>query len=209
MLSHELRNPLAPIRSAVHLLRTRERPGSEDIVQKQAHEIIERQVANLTKIVSDLLEVSRVLTGHIRLNMQVVDLNQIIRHAAETVYPLIEQRRHTLSLNLCGPPTWVSADPTRLEEILVNLLNNAAKYTPDGGQIGVWCEHASPANVARIRVRDSGVGISENYCRESLTCSHRASDHSIEPQGDWASVSRSPNGWWTCMAVPSGPTVRW
>src|SRR5580765_5471578 len=100
MLSHELRNPLAPIRSAVHLLRLNER-GSENLIQKQAHDIIERQVANLTKLVSDLLEVSRVVSGRIRLNQQIVDANQIVMHAAETARPLIDQHKHELTLDLC------------------------------------------------------------------------------------------------------------
>ena len=95
MLSHELRNPLAPIRSAVHLLKLHER-GARTAIQRQAREVIERQVANLTKLVNDLLEVSRVVSGRIRLDQQTVDLNQVVQHAVETVTPLIEQRRHEL-----------------------------------------------------------------------------------------------------------------
>ena len=191
MLSHELRNPLAPIRSAVHLMRTRER-GSEDAIQQQAREIIERQVANLTKIVSDLLEVSRVISGRIRLNLQIVDVNQILTHAVETAKSLIEERKHELALNLSPDPVWCHADATRLEEVFINLLNNAAKYTPDGGRIEVWCELVNsplplgeglgvraeyPAGApsprpspggrgsqqyAQFRVRDNGMGIDHN-----------------------------------------------
>jgi PAS domain S-box-containing protein len=160
MLSHELRNPLAPIRSAVHLMRTRER-GSEDAIQQQAREIIERQVANLTKIVSDLLEVSRVVSGRIRLNLQIVDVNQVVTHAVQTVTPLLEERKHELILNLCPDAVWSSADATRLEEVFINLLNNAAKYTPDGGRIEVWCEQPHGTGYAQFRVRDNGVGIDE------------------------------------------------
>jgi PAS domain S-box-containing protein len=156
MLSHELRNPLAPIRSAVHLLHMHER-GSGNRIQQQAREIIERQVGNLTKLVSDLLEVSRVVSGRIRLDQQIVDLNQVVRHATETVKPLIEQRQHDLVLNLCAEPTWVNADTTRLEEVFINLLNNAAKYTDEGGRIEVHCEHAG--SQVQVRVRDNGVGI--------------------------------------------------
>jgi CheY-like chemotaxis protein/two-component sensor histidine kinase len=158
MLSHELRNPLAPIRSAVHLLRLNER-GSEDLIQKQAHDIIERQVASLTKLVSDLLEVSRVVSGRIRLNQQVIDANQVVRHAAETAKPLIDQRGHDLRLNLCSDPMWVNADAARLEEVLINLLNNAAKFTPDGGRIDVSCAHPRGTNYVEFRVHDSGIGI--------------------------------------------------
>jgi PAS domain S-box-containing protein len=158
MLSHELRNPLAPIRSALHLMRTRER-GTEDLISRQAREIIERQVANLTKIVSDLLEVSRVINGRIRLDLHVVDLNKVVLQAVETAKPLIEHHKHALVLNMCPDPVWVTADALRLEEVFVNLLNNAAKYTADGGRIEVWTEHLKGANYAQVRIRDNGAGI--------------------------------------------------
>jgi len=158
MLSHELRNPLAPIRSATHLLRLQER-GSENLIQQQAREIIERQVASLTKLVSDLLEISRVVSGRIRLKQQIVDMNQVLHHAIETARPLIEQRRHELVLNFHSDPVWVNADATRMEEVLINLLNNAAKYTDEGGRIEVKCEHHQ--NHALVRVRDNGMGIEE------------------------------------------------
>ena len=160
MLSHELRNPLAPIRAAMHLLKLEER-GSENLSQRQVREVIERQLANLTKLISDLLEVSRVVSGRIRLQQQAVDLNQVVRHALETAQPLVEQRRHELLVNVGSEPVWASADATRLEEVFVNLLDNAAKYTDPGGRIEVWCEHAGEQNHAQVRVRDNGVGIDE------------------------------------------------
>jgi PAS domain S-box-containing protein len=160
MLSHELRNPLAPIRAAMHLLKLEER-GSENLIQRQAREVIERQLANLTKLISDLLEVSRVVSGRIRLHQQAVDLNQVVRHALETAQPLVEQRRHELLVNLRSEPVWASTDATRLEEVFVNLLDNAAKYTDPGGRIEVWCEHSGGQNFAQVRVRDNGVGIDE------------------------------------------------
>lgn len=160
MLSHELRNPLAPIRAAMQLLKLEER-GSENLGRRQVREVIERQLANLTKLVSDLLEVSRVVNGRIRLQQQAVDLNQVVRHALETAQPLIEQRRHELRANVGTDPVWVSADATRLEEIFVNLLDNAAKYTNPGGCIEVCCEHAGEQNHAQVRIRDNGVGIDE------------------------------------------------
>ena len=159
MLSHELRNPLAPIRSALHLLRLQERPGRENPIQEQAREVIERQVSNLTKLVSDLLEVSRVVSGRIRLDRQVVDMNQIIRHAIESATPMIAQRRHTLVVHACDDPVWCDADATRLEEVFINILSNAAKYTPNGGRIEVWCEAGPGSRYAQVRVRDNGVGI--------------------------------------------------
>lgn len=159
MLSHELRNPLAPIRSAVHLLRMQERGGAENLIEKQAHDIIERQVGNLTKLVSDLLEVSRALSGRIRIDLQTVDLNEVLEHAIETVTPLIDHGSHEVTFHRCETGAWVNVDPTRMEEVLVNLLNNAAKYTPDGGTIDVFCELPNASNYVQVRVRDNGVGI--------------------------------------------------
>jgi two-component system, chemotaxis family, CheB/CheR fusion protein len=158
MLSHELRNPLAPIRSAVQVLRIHEH-GNDNAPQRQAREIIERQVTNLTKLVSDLLEVTRFVSGRVRVNLQAVDVNEIIKHAMETVKPLIEQHHHDLVLNLSPNPIWANADPMRMEEVFINLLNNAAKYTPDRGRIEVWCEHLPAENAVLVRVRDNGPGI--------------------------------------------------
>ncbi|MBX3379991.1 MAG: PAS domain S-box protein [Phycisphaeraceae bacterium] len=160
MLSHELRNPLAPIRSALYLLKSQDK-GSENSIQRQAREIIERQVGSLTKLVSDLLEVSRVVTGRIRLDLHKVELGHIVDRALETVTPLIRHHRHEVVLHPCPDGLWVSGDATRLEEIFVNILNNAAKYTPEGGKIDIWCEHCE-RDQTQVRVRDTGVGITED-----------------------------------------------
>ena len=159
MLSHELRNPLAPIRSATHLLRLQER-GSENLIAKQAREVIERQVANLTRLISDLLEVSRIVNARIRLKRETVDLCQVLQHALITTTPLMARQGHELSTAYPDPdtdPLWVNADPTRLEQIAVNLLSNAAKYTQKGGRIEVCVERLH--NHAVLRVRDNGIGI--------------------------------------------------
>ena len=163
MLGHELRNPLAPIRSAVHLLKLRERPGNEDAIQRQAREIIERQVSNLTKMVNDLLEVGRVASGNLRLDLQSADLDRLLGDAIETVNPLMQRRRHSLTVHPCAETVWVQADPTRIQQVLVNLLDNAAKYTAENGEIEVWCEHGrdeAGENIAQVRIRDNGGGIS-------------------------------------------------
>ncbi len=162
MLSHELRNPLAPICSAVHLLKLHAR-GSENAIQQQALAIIERQVNNMTKLISDMLEVSRVVSGRINLNQTVLDLGQIVKHAVETVTPMIEQRKHELIVHRCDEPVWAYADATRMEEVLINLLDNSAKYTPDGGRIEVWCEGISGDKFVQVRIRDNGIGIDENH----------------------------------------------
>jgi PAS domain S-box-containing protein len=161
-LSHELRNPLASISSAVQVLKLQER-GSENLIQQKAREIIERQVTNLTSMVTDLLDLSRITSGHVRLNRQRVDVNPLIRHAVETVHTLVEKHGHELSTELCDAPVWVYGDSTRIEEVLVNLLSNAVKYTPDGGRITVHCENSPDGDHVTIRVRDTGIGIDAQF----------------------------------------------
>jgi PAS domain S-box-containing protein len=158
MLSHELRNPLAPIVNAVNLLRLQQ--GVENPVQQQARAIIERQVAQLSTLVNDLLEVSRITTGRIRLNREQVDVRGVVERAVDTVRPLVEQRRHDLTLALPPGPAWVHVDPTRIEQVMVNLLNNAAKYTDEGGRI--WVSVRQEGADVVLRVRDTGVGIAPN-----------------------------------------------
>jgi PAS domain S-box-containing protein len=154
MLSHELRNPLAPISNAVQLLRLQ---ANEDQLQSQARAIIERQVGQLTRLVDELMEVSRINTGRVHLHQERVTLKSIVEHAVETVRPLIKQRRHALELTLAPQPIWLYADAARLEQVVVNLLTNAAKYTDDGGKISLSIQQEGDEAV--IRVRDSGVGI--------------------------------------------------
>jgi signal transduction histidine kinase/CheY-like chemotaxis protein len=169
MLSHELRNPLAPISNAVHLLRLQK---NGDQLQKQARSIIERQVGQLTHLVDDLMEVSRITTGRVQLRHDRVVVNGIVECAVETARPLIDQRRHELTVSLSPDPIWLNADAARLEQVVVNLLTNAAKYTDEGGHIWLTVELASgacsdrsasgghqPPDEAVIRVRDTGVGV--------------------------------------------------
>jgi len=176
MLSHELRNPLAPIANAAHLLR-REQLTTPTFVQARA--IIERQTARLARLVDDLLEVSRISTGRIQLYMERIAIAGIIERSVETVRPLFEQRRHTLQVLLPETAAWVEADGARLEQVLVNLLTNAGKYTDDGGVIQVTVE-IQDSSLA-IRVKDNGIGIgSELLPRvfDLFTQSERALDRS-------------------------------
>ena len=154
MLSHELRNPLAPILNAVQILDLQE---VEDPLQRQATAIIQRQIERLTRLIDDLLEVSRVTTGRIRLHRATIDLREVVEHAVETAKPLIVQRRHELSVALPSEAVSLSGDATRLEQALVNLLSNAAKYTDEAGRISLSLERIDSEAV--LRVRDSGVGI--------------------------------------------------
>ncbi|MDB5887081.1 MAG: multi-sensor hybrid histidine kinase [Polaromonas sp.] len=154
MLSHELRNPLAPISNALKILQLQK---NEDPVQQQACRIIERQVGNLTHLVDDLLEVSRISTGRVQLRRERMAVSDVVDRAVETASVLIAQRRHELTLSVPAQPLWLHADAARLEQVVVNLLTNAAKYTDAGGHL--WLSVEQEADEAVLRVRDTGVGI--------------------------------------------------
>ena len=155
MLSHELRNPLSSIVNALQLMRLQR--GGENLIQQQARTILERQVAQLSRLVADLLEVSRVATGQLRLCLESVDLRGIVEVAVEATRAAIERRGHQLAVSVPEAPVWLYADPARLEQVIVNLLDNAAKYTEPGGRI--WLTLELDGEHAMLRVRDSGVGI--------------------------------------------------
>ncbi|MCY2958984.1 MAG: PAS domain S-box protein [Planctomycetota bacterium] len=155
MLSHELRSPLAPIANAVRLLGLAK--GTESLIQQQARGVIERQMGQLQHLVDDLLEVSRITSGRVQLRQVLVAVSGIVEVALETSRPLIDQRRHELTVSLPPEPIWLYADASRLEQVLVNLLTNAAKYTEEGGHI--WLTIQREGDECVIRVRDTGVGI--------------------------------------------------
>ena len=154
MLAHELRNPLAPIRTAVAVMAHAPR---EPAAQEQLRQTIDRQSANLVRIVDDLVDISRITRGVLELRRVPADLNDIVRHAIDTVVPAIEARRHTLEVSAPPMPVTVLVDRQRMNQVLVNLLTNAARYTPEGGSIGVAVETAE--GFATVRVRDNGRGI--------------------------------------------------
>jgi PAS domain S-box-containing protein len=154
MLSHELRNPLSPILNAVHLLRLQ---GSENLIQREARDIIERQVGQLAHLVDDLLEVARFTSGKILLHPVRLDMKGVVERAIESARPLIARRRHVLTVNVPEEPIWLHADPARLEQVVVNLLNNAAKYTDEGGQI--WLKLRWDGHEMVLSIRDTGIGI--------------------------------------------------
>jgi PAS domain S-box-containing protein len=161
MLSHELRNPLAPILNAALLLRlhcNRNRlNGVENPVLQQSASIIERQVGQLGRIVDELLEVSRITTGRIHLHKERIALSGVVDDAVATIRSLIDQRKHELTVSLPAQAIWLYADAARLEQVVVNLLTNAAKYTVDGGR--VWLTVHPEGDEVVLRVRDTGVGI--------------------------------------------------
>ena len=161
LLAHELRNPLAPLRNATQIMKM---AGADSKEAAAARELIERQVSTLSRLVDDLLDAALVTRGQVKLRVAPVELQKILLQAVATTRPVMEARRQRLALNLRTEPLRVDGDAVRLEQVFVNLLSNAAKYTADGGQISVQLEpieqHASPrGKQAVVRIRDNGVGI--------------------------------------------------
>jgi signal transduction histidine kinase len=154
MLAHELRNPLAPIHNAVQLMR---RKPLNDPQLAWSRDVIERQLGHLTRLVDDLLDVSRITRGKINLTKEVLHLGALIGRAVETVQPLIEERGHALSLDVPDQELSVLGDPTRLTQALANVLGNAAKYTDRGGHILISLSRKGAE--AEVRIRDNGIGI--------------------------------------------------
>ncbi len=153
MLAHELRNPLAAINNSAEILGA---PAAESDLP-WVKEVISRQVKQLGRLVDDLLDVSRITRGKIELRKENLEVSRVLNQAVESVTPLIEQRQHSLTVAYTPEPLRIEADPTRLEQIVVNLLTNAAKYTHPGGKISLTVQREGPAVV--IRVIDNGIGI--------------------------------------------------
>ena len=154
MLAHELRNPLAPIRNAVGILGM----GKDQTPQSAwAREVIDRQTTQLTRLVDDLLDVSRITRGKLRLQSTAMDVKSAVMRAVESSKPLIDRRKQQLRIELPETPVMVHGDLTRITQVTLNLLNNAAKYTQEGGEIRVAL--AQEGNQAVLRVRDNGAGI--------------------------------------------------
>jgi len=154
LLAHELRNPLGPIRHAVKILRARA-PSPDEL--QWATSIIDRQTEHMTRLVEDLLDVSRITRGTIELRRERVDLATIIKAAVEASSALLERNRHQLKVTTPAQPVYVEGDLTRLTQVVANLLDNAAKYTDPGGK--VWLSAEREGDSAVIRVKDSGIGI--------------------------------------------------
>ena len=154
MLAHELRNPLGTITNAVHVLQIR---GGADPKVQRATEVIERQARNMRRLVEDLLDVSRISRGSVSLEKENLDLRSVVAAAVESCRPLADQRGHRLGLTLFDRPVPVHADAARLEQVVSNLVNNAAKYTEPGGHIDVSVKLDGAR--ALVSVRDTGQGI--------------------------------------------------
>lgn len=163
LLSHELRNPLAPIRLSLHLLEDAE-PGSER--EQRALRVIERQTDQLTRLVDDLLDVTRITRDKIELQCQPVELNQLVEAAVEDHRAVMEERETILEYEPASRSIVVDGDANRLSQVIGNLLNNAAKFTDPAGRAAVVVEADTDAGAARIRVIDDGIGIEPDAIRE-------------------------------------------
>jgi PAS domain S-box-containing protein len=177
-LAHELRNPLAPMSSAVQLIRESGGTGPE---LNRAVEILERQLRQMVHLVDDLLDVARISTGKITLRVEHIDLSSVVRNALELSQPLIDASRHALEVQLPPEPIGLTADPIRLAQILSNLLNNAAKYTPPGGIIRL--KAVREGDTVLISVQDNGAGIPPEILPAIFDLFHQAGTTLRSAQG--------------------------
>jgi two-component system, chemotaxis family, CheB/CheR fusion protein len=157
MLGHELRNPLGPMRNALHILKM----PSAAAVADRARDVLDRQLQHLVRLVDDLLDVSRIAGGKVELRKEVIDLREPVRHACETAQPVIDAHGHRLKLDLPADPCWVEGDAVRLSQVVANLLINAGKYTDHADVILLSVKREGDA--VTVRVRDSGVGIAAEF----------------------------------------------
>ena len=180
MLAHELRNPLAPIRSAVEILQMLH---LDNETLQWAEEVISRQLEHLVRLVDDLLDISRITGGKIQLRMEPIDVSTAVARAVETSRPLIDERRHQLSVKIPSDPIWINADLVRLAQVLANLLNNAAKYTEEGGNITM--------EIARLVMRRfsvsaiTGLAFPARNSRQSSTFLLRSTTRWLARTADW------------------------
>jgi signal transduction histidine kinase/DNA-binding response OmpR family regulator len=177
MLSHELRNPLAPIVTAAQVLG---KIAPNDVRIAWVREVIERQVTHLAGLVDDLLDVSRITQGKITLHREAVELGKVLEHSLEIVRPLVDSKRHSLVVQTPETPIWVFGDFSRLSQIFSNVLHNAAKYTADGGRIELKVSVDDRGTVT-VAVRDNGIGIDAQFLPhvfEVFTQGYRGLDRS-------------------------------
>jgi signal transduction histidine kinase len=153
-LAHELRNPLAPLRNSLEILRM---PEANEAMRDKARQMMERQVAQMVRLVDDLLDVSRITTGKLGIRKSLLEVQAVVRDALETIRPYVESRNHQLEVQMPSQPLTVEGDRTRLAQVFANLVHNAAKYTDPGGYITLSL--AAEGDEAVVRVRDNGIGL--------------------------------------------------
>jgi PAS domain S-box-containing protein len=154
MLAHELRNPLAPLANTLQIIRLQVQGNS---LIEESLDVARRQIQHMSRLLEDLFDVSRITRGRVELRKNAIDLKSVVSHAVEATLPVIDAFRHELTINLPPEPVWVEGDSTRLEQIVTNLINNAAKYTEPGGRITVTLDHE--AEEALLTVQDTGIGM--------------------------------------------------
>jgi PAS domain S-box-containing protein len=178
VLGHEMRTPLGAIRNALELLG--DSPNANP-VETAAIGMIRRQVGQLAYFVDDLLDTSRLTTGRIALHRERIEARTAVRRAVDTVRPLFTERRQTLSVGLDGDPIWIDADSARLEQVVLNLLTNSAKYTNEGGS--VWITASADSGSLELRIRDTGIGISADFLPRIFDLFTQAEDARDRSQG--------------------------
>jgi len=178
ILAHELRNPLAPIRNSVQLLKMHKTTDSQ---LAWSTDVIDRQVNHMVRLLDDLLDIARIMQGKVRLEIERLELNDIVNNAVETSRPLIESRRQELIISQTAPPQWLLGDHVRLAQVLSNLLNNAAKYTDEGGKIMLTVTRENSNAV--IEVKDTGIGISADILPHIFDLFSQASHTLAHSQG--------------------------
>jgi signal transduction histidine kinase len=160
ILGHELRNPLAAMQSGIELLQISPLPIAK---VPWARELLQRQLRHLKRLIDDLLDVSRITTGRVQLKRETLNLKDVIEHSVDAARPLIDERKHSLEVELPSEPLWIDGDAVRLTQVFGNLLTNAAKYTGPWGRITLTAEpEAGPSPTVTVRVKDSGAGIPED-----------------------------------------------
>jgi signal transduction histidine kinase len=185
MLAHELRNPLAPIRNAVHILHLDDRPSPE---ARGALEVIDRQMQHMTRLIDDLVDVARVNLNSLTLRKERVELAEVLNAAVETSRPLIEASDIGFHVTEPPEPVYIEADLTRLAQAISNLLNNAAKFTERGG--GIWLQARAHGGEAVVSVRDTGIGISAEALPDIFEMFHQA-DRSLDRPNDGLGIGLS------------------
>ena len=211
-LAHELRNPLAPIRYSLELMQLSE---DEPEVQQESRTIIARQVAQMVRLIDDLLDVSRISRGKIELRPEQITLQSVIAAAREASQPIIADYRHEFTVDVPAEPIWIHADPTRLAQVLLNVLNNAAKYTPAGGRIALTVENRSGTTGVEYQLKcgDSRPRQRRRHPRRHARPGVRdvhAGRPLARPLARAASAlgSRWCGGSSNCTAAPSKPTAK-
>lgn len=194
-LAHELRNPLAPISNALQFL---PHPNGKRRANRLLT-MVERQVRHMVRLVDDLMDVSRISRGKVDLQRAPVALAAVLHAAEETSQPAFDQKRHQLTVDVPDETLKLDADRDRLTQVFTNLLNNAAKYTPPGGQ--VWLSARRDGHEAVVRVRDTGWALGRRSSRISSRCSRSHMAGTVIPIAAWASALPWCAAWSNCMAV--------